>query len=273
MKLLKMLLLCICGIQVCSAQPTIPSDTSLTHYWRQNPALFLESNRLLAIKNFADKTGWFQAGFGSPLIYLNNNPLGFEFSGWGRLSILPHAHFPLETIDFYLGAYYLLSTTPSDEWRVRIGHISSHYGDGKETLSPSQHFDTIFAAPTNYASEFCELMYQSQLNLKDHFLWSVGIRAYFHQIIKIDDWVSLPASVSWYPIAYNPSAWPFALFISSGAGPFWPNISGGLRCEKHFNQGGILDLQLGYYYGASWAGTETGLTVQQLRLQLGARLN
>jgi hypothetical protein len=98
---------------------------------------------------------------------------------------------------------------------------------------------------------------------------SLGVRAYFHQVTKIEDFLVFPVSLS-VPILGHENNALFAV-VSTGGGPVLPNYSGGLRFQNQITTDATSGLEVMYYYGASWAGTDAGAKVSQLKLQLDVR--
>lgn len=252
--------------------------------WEEDPALFLDPNRFDVIKELTNRSMWLQMGYGRPIFRFGKSYLGLEGSTWARLRILSDFRFPVETADFFFGAFF---TWPEHSngalWRIRLSHISSHDVDGK---------DTVFGgSSSHYSREFVEL--DREWLLVPDLSISAGVRALFHQVSVIEPWISVPAVITWRFAEYPCENWKtiqagadlspmirnrysFYLFASSGDGPVWPNITGGVRAERHSYDEerigeDILDLQLYYQYGASWAGTDAGAKRSTINLQMDVR--
>ena len=242
-------------------------------FWREDPSRFLDPNSFTTTKELSDRTLWLQVGFGRPIAQFGQTSLGLEAKAWSRLRVLSDFRFPVETVDYFFGAFFVWSeidrapTHPDDvydvNWRARLGHISSHDVDGKDSL--------VSGSSSKYSREFLELMRQSPARIGEHFAWAVGLRGYFHQVTKIEPWIAFPADIVLYITPFKRTGTQFSLFASSGAGPVWPNIEGGIRMERHGNYVGTTDLQLAYYYGASWAGTDAGQKLSQVKLSIDVR--
>lgn len=260
------------------AQP-VPLPTSYTPeptHWANEPALFLEANRFTTTKDLDGRPLWLAVGFGMPtmgwLVSAESNTKnllssGIEALAWSRLEVLSDFRFPVETVDYYFGLFVTLDRTlAGDSWRFRIGHISSHDVDGKDTV--------IGGSSSHYSREFIEI--STQRPITSRLLVTLGAHGYFHQVTKIEPWFSVPASLHWRMFGRTDwPAWVISSYVSSGAGPVWPSFGVGLRAEHRLTTfatyGSALGLDLFYYYGASWAGTDAGAKVSQLKLQLDVR--
>jgi hypothetical protein len=245
--------------------------------WREEPGLFLESNRFCTTKELLDRSLWLQIGYGKPFVTLPKQDIqiGLEALVWSRLRILSDFRFPVETADYYFGAYLTwdhndferaqqINWPAGESWRLRIGHISSHEVDGLDSVASG--------SSSHYSRELIEIMRQFRvpLFLRSEIFLTLGVRGYFHQVTKIEPWISFPASLT-CPIVFRDRDGVCA-FISSGNGPVWPSVSGGLRAQQAIgNENACSGLELSYYYGASWAGTDSGAKVSQLKLQLDVR--
>ena len=241
--------------------------------WKEDAGFFLEPNRFSVTKELTDRSLWLTVGFGRSLAIINNRfAVGLEGMAWSRLRTLPEFRFPVETLDYFFGTF-LEWRNYQVGWRLRISHISSHDVDGKDSVSGG--------SSSRYSREFVELTRECPWGHNDDILWDVGLRVYFHQVTRIEPWIAVPACLSWtfarvqpFYFEYVPVGgyeYAFATFISSGDGPVWPSVAGGLRVDRTASQLGRLGLQLYYYYGASWAGTDAGAKVSQLKLQLDVR--
>jgi hypothetical protein len=245
------------------------------HNWVQDPALFLEPNNFIVEKEMLDRLLWLKLGYGRDLVHVSGVGIGLEGVVWSRLATLSQFRFPVQTADYFFGVYSdwrdLYAT-----WRFRVSHISSHLVDGSDSI--------IGGSSSSYSREFVELMREVPLrDLSENGIsWTLGIRGYFHQVTKIEPWIAFPASITWRFADFDQSVWAgpngprgksstISLFFSSGDGPVWPSIAGGIRAERMNSDLGVIGLQLAYYYGASWAGTDAGAKVSQLKLQLNVR--
>ncbi len=252
--------------------------------WEEDPALFLDPNRFDMVKELTNRSMWLQMGYGRPIFRFGKSYLGLEGSTWARLRILPDFRFPVETADFFFGSFF---TWPEHSngalWRLRLSHISSHDVDGKDTV--------VGGSSSHYSREFAEL--DREWLLAPDVSVSGGMRVLFHQVTVVDPWISVPAVITWRfaevpwetwksvqagadlsPMIWNRSS--FYLFASSGDGPVWPNITGGVRAERlSYDEErigeDIFDLQLYYQYGASWAGTDGGAKRSTINLQMDVR--
>ncbi|MDP4199796.1 MAG: hypothetical protein Q8922_07755 [Bacteroidota bacterium] len=227
------------------------------------------------MKELSDRTMWLQMGFGRPILQVGTRAgLGLEGEAWSRLRLLSDFRFPVETVDYFFGAFLLWGDGISN-WRARISHISSHDVDGKDTV--------VAGSSSKYSREFVEAMWQTPLWIDHNFLLTIGIRSYFHQVTKIEPWIAAPADLTWCFFRNSTReageqgrllSWTrrtLNLFVSSDSGPVFPSLATGFRFEQSAEHLGTSDLICYYYYGASWAGTDAGAKVSQLKLQLDVR--
>ncbi len=245
------------------------------HDWVQDPALFLEPNNFAIEKEMLDPSLWLKLGYGRDIFEVGRVGIGLEAIVWSRLETLSEFRFPVQTADYFFGAFADWHDANAT-WRFRVSHISSHLVDGTDSITGG--------SSSKYSREFVEIMREVPLRdmFGDGISWTIGIRGYFHQVTKIEPWVAFPASFTWRFAdfagffsrgSYRPigKSYPVSLFVTSGDGPVWPSIAGGLRAERMVSDFGVMGLQLEYYYGASWAGTDAGAKVSQLKLQLDVR--
>ncbi len=251
-------------------------------HWTQEPGLFLEPNRFSVVKELQDRPLWLEVGFGKPVLdFLQPNgniDIGLEALAWSRLETLPDFRFPVETLDYFFGLYAIWDRTDyerahvkgisrvGDSWRLRIGHISSHDVDGKDSI--------VGGSSSHYSREFAELMYQFQPWDNSYILFTIGLRAYFHQVTKVEPWLAIPACITQRLIQGYSSGNALSLFVSSGDGPVWPSISAGFRFDRPvhaYPSKSMVSLQLYYQYGASWAGTDAGAKKSTINLQMDVR--
>ncbi len=248
--------------------------------WVQDPTMFLEPNNFTIEKELLDRSLWLRVGYGPTLYQFGPVSVGMEGMAWSRLEALSQFRFPVQTLDYFFGVFGEWQDRNA-YWRFRISHISSHWVDGTDRA-------VIGGASSKYSREFVELTrevprYMGPFGDMRGFSWSIGLRIYFHQVTKIEPVIAVPASLTWRFADLNGAyAWkdyapefpvmePLSLFISSGDGPVWPSVAGGLRYERMDQQHAVFGLELYYYYGASWAGVDAGATVKQLKLQLDVR--
>lgn len=250
--------------------------------WHDNPGFFLEPNRFSIAKELGDRSLWFQMGFGKPIFSYGGLQIGLEGLAWSRLQALSQFRFPVETVDYFFGAFFTWVQSPDVGWKLRISHISSHLVDGADSITGG--------SSSKYSREFVELTRTNPWNGHEEFLWSVGVRVYFHQVTKIEPWIAVPACLTWRFVSVhsengtlfseprksdscNPGIidYNYYLFVSSGDGPISTSIAGGLRAERTIGEMSALDLQLYYYYGASWAGTDAGTKRSTINLQMDVR--
>ncbi|MFI5202243.1 MAG: hypothetical protein ACHQNE_07640 [Candidatus Kapaibacterium sp.] len=214
-------------------------------------------------------------GYGKPIALVGGVQLGLEGLAWSRLRALSDFRFPVETADYFFGMFFTKSEG-SDEWKLRISHISSHLVDGSDSIAGG--------SSSHYSREFVELSDQMEFKQTGirRFLLTLGLRGYFHQVTKIEPWIAVPACLTWtfaqyVPVLYYDSVptgstgYTFSAFISSGDGPVWPTVTAGVRADRFAEALGILDLQLYYQYGASWAGTDAGAKRSTINLQMDVR--
>lgn len=221
---------------------------------------------------------WLEVGYGNPLfkIYPSGGSIliGLEALVWSRLGVLSDFRFPVENADYFFGAYVVWNghdhrevdgdsiLSAGEHWRFRISHISSHDVDGKDSITGG--------SSSRYSREFVELTRRFRVLNRTELFATVGIRTYFHQVTKIEPSIAFPASLS-IPISFWDQDGIFA-FVSSADGPVWPSIAAGLRVQRGVHlEDTNTGLELFYYYGASWAGTDAGAKVSQLKLQLDVR--
>ncbi len=225
------------------------------------------------MKELRDQSLWLEMGFGKPLFLVRGVRIGLEGLAWSRLRTLSNFRFPVETVDYFFGAFADWGDNEVG-WRLRISHISSHLVDGSDSVTGG--------SSSHYSREFVELTRSTRWNGHEEFLWTVGIRGYFHQVTRIEPWIAVPACLTWTfadfsPVHYFEHApagsmyYKFSAFVSSGDGPVWPTVAAGLRADQFARDLGILDLQLYYQYGASWAGTDVGAKHSTLNLQMDVR--
>ena len=261
-----------------NAQTKPPEDT--TFKWQETPSLFLEPNRFTTVKDLDNRSLWLAMGFGRPFLRMWGTDVGLEGLAWSRLQALSGFRFPVETVDYFFGMF-LTWGERNDGWRARIGHISSHVVDGTDSA-------VVGGSSSKYSREFVEIMRQNSWGRYDEFLWTIGLRGYFHQVTKFESSIAVPASLSWRfagdlssarsQAVIASSASPvgdshhgFYLYLSSGSGPVGPSFAGGIRAERIAKALGTLDLQLYYQYGASWAGTDAGAKRSTVNLQMDVR--
>jgi hypothetical protein len=243
------------------------SDTLIIH---SDPALFLEPNRFSIVKDLDARTLWLKIGYGRPFAQIGDVRLGLEALGWSRLRLLSDFRFPVETADYFFGAFAYWGQQ-GNAYRFRLSHISSHDVDGKATVTGG--------SSSHYSREFVELSREiSAANTLD---LTLGARVMFHQVTKIEPWISFPCALQWKVLDVVPmdmshesgssnSLRCFA-FLSTGDGPVWPNLGGGIRVERLARGLGATDLEILYQRGASWAGTDAALRMNTLRIQLTIR--
>jgi hypothetical protein len=232
----------------------VPNDS--VNVWRNDPAQFLEANQFSTIKEILDRSIWLRMGYGKPLVTFpySNAQIGLEGLVWSRLRILSDFRFPVETADYYFGAFFTWRWS-----RLRIGHISSHDVDGK---------DSVFGGSSSHFSrEFVEWMLTAPKTA--NILLSIGFRWYFHQVTKVEDAVVPPISLS-IPLLGRGNDALFAA-VSTGDGPVFPSYAAGLRWRRQISPDAESGIELMYHYGASWAGTDAGAKVSQLKLQIDVR--
>jgi hypothetical protein len=254
-------------------------------HWISDPGLFLEPNRFSIVKEVQDRPLWLEIGFGRPVIVFqtaekDDIKIGLEALAWSRLTTLSDFRFPVQTVDYFFGAYVIWDhndyetaqskgiSMSGDSWRLRLGHISSHLVDGTDSTITG-------GASSEYSREFVELMRQVDVFDDPDRLLTIGVRCYFHQVTKIEPWIAFPAALSWRvdPFTYNSNNKIFA-FLSSGDGPVWPTGTAGLRFEQRVRSStgqSSMGIQLYYQYGASWAGTDAGAKHSSINLQLDVR--
>ncbi len=238
----------------CRAQRTFHSD----------PALFLEPNRFTLVKELQDRTLWLEMGFGKSVFHVGPVALGLEGLAWSRLEAISDFRFPVQTVDYFFGAYAMWGT-PFDSWRLRVSHISSHLVDGTDTT-------IVGGASSRYSREFVELQRSMIFGGRSQFYATLAVRGYFHQVTRIESSVDVPASFVWrFASLDRLDNYNLYAFASSGAGPVWPCVSAGLRFEHRELSLAPLDLELYYQYGASWAGTDAGTKRSTINLQMDVR--
>ena len=248
--------------------------------WKDNPGFFLEPNRFSVVKELTDRALWLQVGYGATIAQIgrstpngNGIQIGMEGLAWSRLQALSGFRFPVETVDYFFGLYATWNDAQVG-WKFRISHISSHLVDGADSITGG--------ASSKYSREFVELTRSCPWGGFENLLWTIGLRGYFHQVTKIEPVIAVPACLTWRFASLHPGPRPdffvpcitdynFYLFVSSGDGPISTSFAGGFRAERILSGMGSSDLQLYYYYGASWAGTDAGAKVSQLKLQLDVR--
>ncbi|HET6401447.1 MAG TPA: hypothetical protein VFH95_08620 [Candidatus Kapabacteria bacterium] len=250
--------------QSCFGQEPLTSD----------PGFFLEPNRFSVTKELGARPLWLAMGLGRPIFLFQGVHIGLEGLAWSRLEALSDFRFPVETVDYFFGIFFTQSEGRDAEWKLRISHISSHLVDGT---------DSVFGgSSSHYSREFVELTRRARFGSHEEFQWTFGLRGYFHQVTKIEPWIAVPASLTWNFAQYAPelfydsippgsTAYTFSAFVSSGDGPVWPTVTAGLRADRFAKDLGILDLQLYYQYGASWAGTDAGAKRSTINLQMDVR--
>ena len=254
-------------------------ESAQTPVWVHDPSMFLEPNNFTVEKELLERSLWLRVGYGPTLYAFGPVSVGLEGLAWSRLETLSQFRFPVQTVDYFFGAFGVWHDQ-SAYWRVRLSHISSHWVDGADSM-------VIGGASSKYSREFIELTrevpsYLGALGDQRGLSWSVGLRFYFHQVTHLEPAIAVPASITWRfaDLAgaslqdYAPKLpvmEPVSLFVSSGDGPVWPSVAGGLRYERIDLRHAVFGLELYYYYGASWAGVDAGATVKQLKLQLDVR--
>jgi hypothetical protein len=252
--------------------------------WKEDPALFLEPNRFSITKETNDGYLWLQMGYGHPLILWNGIAVGLEGIAWSRLRTESQFRFPVETLDYFFGTYITWGKEWDGLWRLRISHISSHDVDGKDSIEAG--------SSSRYSREFVELMREQTADydgiysgsyFQHNVSWTIGIRGYFHQVTRIEPWIVVPASLTWRFAHFDPThyltlgqpvrsiKYDFLAFISSSGGPVWPTGAAGIRVQRRAEDLGILDFELYYQYGASWAGTDAGIKRSTVNLQMDVR--
>ncbi|HEX5316967.1 MAG TPA: hypothetical protein VFX22_09990 [Candidatus Kapabacteria bacterium] len=255
------------------AQEFVPAD----------PGLFLEPNRFSIVKELDDRSLWLAMGYGKSIFLYRGVRIGLEGLVWSKLQTLSDFRFPVETADYFFGPFAVWGDK-FVTWKFRISHISSHLVDGSDTV--------IGGSSSHYSREFVELTRSFYSGGRQPYTWTVGIRGYFHQVTKIEPWIAVPACFTWTFAKYEPNlglldvspsyrpqaigapvitSYSFSAFVSSGDGPVWPTITGGLRADRFAEELGTLDLQLYYQYGASWSGTDAGAKRSTINLQMDVR--
>jgi len=238
-----------------------------------DPGFFLEPNRFSVVKQLDSRPLWLEMGYGKPFFLYQHIQIGLEGLAWSRLEALNGFRFPVETVDYFFGIFAAWNDVDIG-WKLRISHISSHLVDGT---------DSVFGGSSSHFSrEFVELTRSVRWKGHEQFLWTVGLRGYFHQVTHIEPSVAVPACFTWTFAGYIPevyfdnapegsTAYKFSAFVSSGDGPVWPTMTAGLRADRFAKNLGTLDLQLYYQYGASWAGTDAGAKRSTINLQMDVR--
>lgn len=222
--------------------------------WPHNPGSFLEPGRFAVIGEINDPYLWLEAGYGRDVISGAVNA-GLEGLIWSRLRSLSGFRFPVETADYFFGAYATF-----DAWdgrhRMRIGHISSHLVDGADTI--------VGGSSSRFSREFISFeraLYFPRVDVRG----SVGIRYVFHQVTRVETPLQVLGTLSipfwrWGEARSSredgTAAGKVFLTLSADAGPSWPAFSGGVTSRFAFNRSASLDLFARYYHGLSRAGIE-----------------
>jgi hypothetical protein len=239
--------------------------------WKENPGNFLEPNRFAIVAEAGDPYLWIEAGFGRDIVRSPDANVGLEALIWSRLRNLSEFRFPVETADYFFGAY---ATFPlfGELHRFRISHISAHLVDGSDSVTGG--------SSSRFSKEFVQIerSYRSKL-LYFPVFGTVGARYTFHQVTKLESQLTFPSSV-------NVGLWQFGrtdlqadslglagmLFatVSGAAGPSIPSASYGLTARFAFNTTTALDLFARYYDGVSRAGVEG--TRNEEQIEIGVRV-
>jgi hypothetical protein len=244
---------------------------------RFDPSSFLEPNRFSIVKDLDNPALWLIAGFGHVVLPLGdpgtNSGLGLEGLIWSRLRALPDFRFPVETADYFFGAYVSFggkdSHSPAD-WRLRVSHISSHLVDGTDSA-------VVGGSSSRYSREFIEL--SKRFDLSDDVIVHAGARWLFHQVQAVEPSIALPVSISWR--FYNSWSEPvydralgrsdrveLSFYATSAYGPSWPSFGGGVISTVSNDWLEPTDLKVYYIWGAPWAGVEAAKREGALRAEL-----
>ncbi len=237
-----------------------------TPTWMEMRGSFLEPNRFATVYDF--KPGWLrlEAGYGGEFVRVDATSIGVEGLIWSGLKATSGFRFPVETADYFFGAYSIFPLpifgSNNKPWRMRfrIGHISSHYVDG---------FDSIVGGSSSrFSREFISLESLFDETIKNSFRLSLGVKYVFHQVQEFEQKLQFPAVLD-FIVFYEEGNQIFAT-LSTAAGPALPTYSAGLTFRTTTSWGRIADLYAEYHTGRTRYGVEGSL--RQDGYELGIRI-
>ncbi len=226
---------------------------------------FLTPNQFTTTKELTSRALWLQAGYGREFIGSGNLRFGMEGLIWSRLRSLSDFRFPVETADYFFGAYEVWMN-PLGPFRLRLSHISSHLVDGADS-------SIVGGSSSHYSREFVQVdqaIHREGPGIR--YRASVGVRYIFHQVTNIEPAIVFPATfdLSLASFGKAPNERTLFLTLSDAAGPVGYCYEAALTYRTDFDMETSADLFLALLSGASKAGNDEGRT--NTRLELGIRL-
>lgn len=216
---------------------------SVAQTWRAPEISFLEPNHFEVSKQLNASLVWLQMGIGADLYSTPDFQFGLEGKEWSRLRYLSGFRFPVETADYFFGAYsgYWLH---KNYFRFRISHISSHWVDGTQN-------EVVSGSSSKFSREFATLELARRYTFREVSLRSViGVRYTFHQVQKLEPTISFPITLE---TRFADGRLGFDL--STATGPSIPTYCATALFLQETKWSELI-LRLGYSYGYPRAGAE-----------------
>lgn len=243
-----------------SARSQSAADSS-SHDYPLLASSFLEPNRFTVTSDIDRPNLWLEIGYGRGVNVSRGIAVGLEALGWSRLRSLSGFRFPVETADYFFGAFVTYDRD-NEHLRLRLSHISSHLVDGTDTAE-------LGGASSRYSREFLEL--DQDLDLVKWAKIRLGLRYLFHQVTHIEPTLQVPVIMQVGTGSLLGPSWLPDVFVTADVGPVSPNFAAGLQFELPTTGTTVLELRPYYYRGASWAGNDEARRTSGLKVSFGIR--
>jgi hypothetical protein len=263
---------------------------AIAQSWQTQAGSFLEPSQFTVAKALNDRTLRLEAGYGGSIASIGNTEIGLEGLIWSRLRVLSDFRFPVETADYFFGAFVtfrgpqeLLGARLVGDWRFRLSHISSHIVDG---LLDS----VIGGSSSHYSREFLTLEREFRVQpFGIQLRGSLGLRYIFHQVTKVEPALQVPFNMDIRLLSGSsgiermtsdsgvrtsePEKRTFRdlfLTLSTASDPTGVSYAAAITLRTTTEHTNSVDLYVRYLYGPSLAGTEAGTSSNQI--EFGTRL-
>ena len=235
--------------------------------WQELRGSFLEPNRFATAFDFKPQWYRLEAGYGGEVARISTVAIGAEGLIWSGLKAFKDFRFPVQTADFFFGAYTIFplplwGAENLEAWRMRfrISHISSHYVDGADSIPANRS--------SEFSREFVSLETLFDKADKYNFRLSLGIKYVFHQVQDIEQRLQFPGVLDF--IFYNRDANQLFATLSSAAGPTLANYSLCLTFRRILESKNFADIYAEYHAGRSRYGVYSDM--KQDGFEIGIRV-